>query len=44
MKIIIYDLNNNIVDTIKCTIPISKCIEETKKKYPSEKYTGFLTC
>ena len=44
MKIIIYDLNNNIMDTIKYTIPISKCIEETKKKYPPGKYTGFLTC
>lgn len=41
MKIIIYDLNNNIVDTIKCTIPISKCVEETKKKYPQENIQDF---
>ncbi len=44
MKIIICDSNDNIVDTIKCTVPISKCIEESKKKYPPRKYTGFLTC
>lgn len=44
MSIIIYDSNNNIVDTIKCTVPISKCIEDCKKKYPPGKYTGFLTC
>ena len=44
MKLIIYDSNNNIVDIIKCTVPISKCIEETKKKYHPGKYTGFLTC
>jgi hypothetical protein len=44
MKLIMCDLSNNIVDTIKCTLPISKCIEECKKKYPPGKYTGFLTC
>ena len=44
MKIIIYDLDNNIVDVIICKPPISKCIEEAKKKYPPGKYTAFLTC
>lgn len=44
MKLIIYDSNNDIVNTIKCTVPISKCIEETKKKYPPGKYTALLTC
>ena len=44
MKLIIYDSNNNIVDTIKCIVPISKCIEEAKKKYPPKKYTALLTC
>ena len=44
MKLIIYDSNNNIVDSIKCIAPVSKCIEETKKKYPPGKYTGLLTC
>lgn len=44
MKLIIYDSNNNIVDTIKCTVPISKCIEKYKEKYPPRKYTASLTC
>ena len=44
MKIIIRDLNNNIVDTIKCSFPIAKSVEEAKKKYPPGKYTGELTC
>jgi hypothetical protein len=44
MKLIIRDLDNNIVDTINCNRPISKSIEEAKKKYPPGKYTGELTC
>lgn len=44
MKLIIRDLDNNIADVINCSRPISKSIEETKKKYPSEKYTGELIC
>ena len=44
MKLIISDSNNNIVDTIKCSCPITKSIGKTKKKYPSGKYTAELTC
>lgn len=44
MKLIIYDSDKNVVDTIKCTVPISKCIEDCKKKYPPKKYTALLTC
>ena len=44
MKLTIYNSNNNIVDTIKCTVPISKCIKECKEKYPPRKYTALLTC
>jgi len=44
MKLIVYNSNNNIVDTIKCTVPIFECIKEAKKKYPSGKYTALLTC
>lgn len=44
LYLIIRDLDNNIVNTINCTRPIAKCIEETKKKYPPRKYTGELTC
>ena len=44
MKLKIRDLDNNVVDIIKCTVPISKCIEGTKKKYPPGKYTALLTC
>lgn len=44
MKLIIRDLNNNVVDTINCSIPIAKSIDEAKKKYPPGKYVGFLTC
>jgi len=38
IKLRIYDLNNNIIDTIECIAPLPKHIEEAKKKYPSEKY------
>lgn len=31
MKLIIRDLDNNIVDVINCNYPIAKSIEETKK-------------
>lgn len=44
MKLIIYDLKNNIVDIINCNRPIAKSIEEAKKKYPPEKYTALLSC
>lgn len=44
MKLIIRDLNNNVVDIINCSIPIAKSIDETKKKYPPGKYTAELTC
>ena len=44
MKLIIYDSNNNIADTIKCSFPIAKSIKEAKKKYPPGKYTALLTC
>ena len=44
MKLIIRDLNNNIVYTINCNRPIAKSIEEAKKKYPPGKYTAELTC
>lgn len=43
MKLIIHDLDNNVVDVIICKTPISKCIKETKKKYPPGKYTATLT-
>ncbi len=38
IKLRIYDLNNNIIDTIECIAPLPKHVEEAKKKYPSEKY------
>lgn len=44
MRLIIYDSNNNIVDTINCSRPIAKSIEEAKKKYPPGKYTALLSC
>lgn len=44
MRLIIYDSNNNIMDTINCNHPIAKSIEEAKKKYLPGKYTGKLTC
>ena len=44
MKLIIRDLNNNIVDTINCNSPIAKSVEEAKKEYPPGKYTGELIC
>ena len=42
MKLIIRDLDNNIVDVINCSHPLAKSIEEAKKKYPPGKYTGEL--
>lgn len=44
MRLIICDSNNNIVDIINCNRSITKCIKETKKKYPPGKYTALLTC
>ena len=44
MKLIIRNLDDNIVGIINCNHPIAKSIEEAKKKYPSGKYTGELTC
>jgi len=43
MKLIIHDLDNNVVDVIICKTPISKGIKEAKKKYPPGKYTATLT-
>jgi hypothetical protein len=44
MKLLIYDSNNVIVGTIEYKVPISKCIEDCKKKYPPGKYAALLTC
>ena len=44
MKLIIRDLDKNIVDVIYCKRPIAKSIKEAKKKYPPGKYTAELTC
>ena len=44
MKLIIYDLGNNIIDIMICKPPISKGIKEAKKTYPPGKCTALLTC
>ena len=43
MKIIVTDLNGNVVDKINTNpITLEKQIEEVKKKYPKEKFHATL--